>query len=415
VKEAIEKVKKFGREDLIKLFSNMDENAQVDLYRCEDYYDYSIRELVLNTNAIKGFDIKYLSPGLIIRFPDKNTLEISENFQMKHKLFKTHQLHDKWLNILKLHNVTSLNKRIKDKSEVFDIKKTILIEEALHENKIVEIASTIATKMKGIKLILIAGPSSSGKTTFAKRLDIQLRVEGLGTQVLNLDNYFVSRDRTPKKPNGEFDYESIHALDLDLLNSNLLDLMNGKEINLPKYDFKKGLSTISDKKMKLSKDDILIVEGIHGLNETLTESIPFYMKTKIYVSALNNLNIDSHNRIATTDSRKIRRIIRDSKYRKHSAEKTLSMWESVREGEDNNIFPYQENADFMFNSTLTYELGVLKEFAKKELRKIGENSPVYLEAQRLLKILSHFDIIDPKFVPLNSILREFIGGNIFDY
>ncbi len=202
---------------------------------------------------------------------------------------------------------------------------------------------------------------------------------------------------------------------MDLLNNNLIDLLSGKEINLPKYDFKEGINKISDKKMKLGKNEILIIEGIHGLNDLLTESIPFSLKTRIYVSALNNLNIDSHNRIATTDSRKIRRIIRDSKYRNHSAEKTLLMWDSVREGEDKNIFPYQENADFMFNSTLTYELGVLKKHAVKELEKIKKNSPVYLEAQRLLKILSHFEEIDDKLVPLNSILREFIGGNVFDY
>ena len=226
---------------MIKIFSSGDEK-NIELYSCDGYYDYSIRELVLNTATIKGFDIKYLSPGLIIRFPEKYNIEINKNFQLKHKLFKTHQLHDKWLNILKLHNVTSLNRRIHDNKDVIDIKKTIMIEEALHENKIVEIASTIASKMKGIKLIQIAGPSSSGKTTFAKRLDIQLRVEKLSTKVLNLDNYFVSRDKTPRKPNGEFDYESIFALDLDLLNNNHIDLLSGKEINLPKYDFKEGIN-----------------------------------------------------------------------------------------------------------------------------------------------------------------------------
>ncbi len=411
--KAFEIFKRQERDDLTKIFSGSSEE-NIELYKCEDYYDYSIRELVVNTSTIKGFDIKYLSPGLIIRFPDKNAIEIGK-FELKHKLFKTHQLHDKWLNILQLHNVTSLNRRISQENKFKEIKRTILIEEALHENKIVEIASTIATKMKQIKLVLIAGPSSSGKTTFAKRLDIQLRVEKLGTKVLNLDNYFVSRDRTPRKENGDFDFESIYALDLDLLNEHLNSLLKGKEINIPKYDFKQGLQKISDKKMKLEENDILIIEGIHGLNEQLTESVPFYLKTKIYVSALNNLNIDSHNRIATTDSRKIRRIIRDSKYRNHPAEKTLSMWEAVREGEDKNIFPYQENADFMFNSTLTYELGVLKKHALKELMSIKEENPNYLEAQRLLKILSHFKDIPDEIVPLNSILREFIGGNIFDY
>ena len=403
------------RDDLIKNFEEMDSNKNITVYKCGDYYDYSIRELLTNTNSIKGFNLLYYSPGLIMRFPQKSSVEMDDNFEWKEKLFSTHQQHDKWLNILDLHNVSSLNRRIDDDKEFIDIKKTILIEEALHENKIVEIATTIASKMKDVKLILIAGPSSSGKTTFAKRLDIQLRVEGLSSKVLNLDSYFVSRTETPRKANGEIDYEAIEAINLKMLNSNLMDLMNGKEVELPKYDFKEGISKLSGKKMKLEDNDILILEGIHGLNPQLTESIPFNLKTKIYVSALNNLNIDSHNRIATTDSRKIRRLVRDNNYRKHNATTTLKMWDSVREGEDTHIFPYQENATFMFNSTLTYELGVLKEQATKALLEVTEDEPVYMEAQRLLKILDHFKQINHKLIPLNSILREFYGGNVFDY
>ena len=321
-----------------------------------------------------------------------------------------HQEHDKWLSILKVNMVSGLNKAINN----YKITDLIQIEEALHEKKIVDIANQITWK-KDVKLVLIAGPSSSGKTSFAKRLSIQLRVNGLYPHILGMDDYFLPRSHTPKKEDGEYDFENIRALDLELLNKDLKALLNGKEIELPKFNFTNGMREQSYKKLQLKEDEVLIMEGIHGLNDELTSSVPFNQKLKIYVSALNNLNIDAHNRIPTTDSRKIRRIIRDYNYRGHSAEQTLQMWDSVRKGEDANIFPFQENADFMFNSILTYELGVLKKYVNPLLQSVSDYCPSYLEAQRLMRLLDHVYNIQDDLVPSNSIFREFIGGSIYSY
>jgi len=278
----------------------------------------------------------------------------------------------------------------------------------------VEIADSISSQ-KDIKIILIAGPSSSGKTSFAKRLSVQLRVNGKIPHVIGMDDYFVSRNRTPRKANGEYDFESINALDLELLNSDLSKILNGEEVEPPKYNFIEGKSERSYHKLKLGKEEVLIMEGIHGLNDRLTQSVPYNQKLKIYVSALNNLNVDHHNRIATSDSRKIRRIIRDSSNRGHTAEQTILMWNSVQEGEANNIFPFQENADFMFNSILTYELGIFKERLIPHLLEINKYSAAYPEAQRLIELVNQVYTIRDEFVPNNSILREFIGGSIFKY
>jgi uridine kinase len=282
------------------------------------------------------------------------------------------------------------------------------------KKKIVNIAEQIS-RHKDVKIILIAGPSSSGKTTFAKRLSIHLRVLGIIPKVIGMDDYFVSRHLSPIKENGEPDFESLKAIDVKLLNEHLTTLLSGKVIELPKYNFISGTSERSHKKMRIDKDEILILEGIHGLNDQLTASVPFNQKVKIYVSALNNLNIDSHNRIPTSDSRKLRRLVRDSNFRGHSAEQTLLMWDSVREGEEKNIFPFQENADFMFNSILTYEIGVIKKFAMPLLQQISEFSNQFASAQLLMNTLHHLHIIDENYVPTNSILREFIGNSVFKY
>ncbi|MBI9030430.1 nucleoside kinase [bacterium] len=404
--EAKEILSRQGRKDLIK---NLDyySDREIYLYKCGDYYDFYSRPLADNTKNVPVFKVGYQEPGLILRFPQRGSFTMRENIHFSEKVFAAHQLHDKWLNNLKVHNIIDINKLI----DTYEIGDFILHEEALHEKKIANIADEIAQTNK--KIILIAGPSSSGKTTFSHRLAVQLLVSGLKPIVIGLDDYFLGRDRTPILPNGEYDFESIHALDLELLNNHLKDLLAGQEIELPKYNFGRGLSENSGKHVKLCDDNVIVMEGIHGLNPELTAQIPDDKKVKIYVTALNQLNIDNHNRIPTTDCRKIRRSVRDYYYRGYSANETLSRWQSVRDGENRNIFPYQENADYIFNSGLTYELGCLKSHAYKELKKIPECSPNYTEAKRLLILLGFIKDIPEKLVPNNSILREFIGGSVF--
>ncbi len=394
------------RDDFVKILKY----KNIDMYHCGDYYDYFVRQLAENTSVVKSFELFYQSPGIILRYPRKGETEINTTFQLPRKLFTAHQEHDKWLNILDLHTVSALNRAVQD----YTIKDLIQVEEALHEKKIVEIANQIQTN-RDIKLILIAGPSSSGKTTFAKRLAIQLRVNAIHPIIVSMDDYFLPRSQTPRKKNGDFDFENINALDLELLNQDLAALLEGKEIELPKYNFITGIRDRSYTRIRLQEDNVLILEGIHGLNDILTSSVPFNHKARIYVSALNNLNIDAHNRIPTTDSRKIRRIVRDHNYRNHSADQTLCMWDDIRRGEDMNIFPFQENADFMFNSTLTYELCVLKKYTKPLLRGVAKFSKQYTEARRLIRILNHVYNVEDGLVPSNSIIREFIGGSIFNY
>ena len=404
--KATEIFQKFNRKRVLK---NIRFN-KMKFVKCGEYYDYFLRKLAQNTSLISAIKLEYHSPGLILRFPKTNDLQINKNRTFPRKLFAAHQEHDKWLDILNMHYVSSLNDAIND----YTAKKLIQVEEALHEKKIVNIANDISQK-KDAKLILIAGPSSSGKTTFAKRLSIQLQVNGVIPKIIGMDDYFLPRKWTPKKKNGEYDFESIQALDLKLLNQNLMGLMNGEEVNIPKYDFLTGTRNDNYRKMQIGENEIVIMEGIHGLNDKLTYSIPFNQKIKIYVSALNNLNIDCHNRIATTDSRKFRRLVRDFKFRGHKPEITLNMWRSVRSGEDVNIFPFQENADYMFNSILTYELAVLKKYILPLLKSVSDESENYSEVQRLIEILGHFYNIQDDLVPSNSILREFIGGGIFEY
>ena len=287
-----------------------------------------------------------------------------------------------------------------------------MVSEALHEKKIAQIADMI-NERKETKVVLIAGPSSSGKTTFANRLSVQLRVNGHVPIPISLDDYFVDREHTPKDENGEYDFESVYSLDLELFNSNLSGLLKGEEVEIPSFNFKKGEREWVGHKLTLPSNGILLIEGIHGLNPILTSSILDKQKFKIYISALTQLNLDNHNRIATTDIRRVRRIVRDYLSRGYGAEETLKMWPSIRRGEERNIFVFQEEADVMFNSTLVYELCVLKRYALEELDKISPDSSVYLEASRLKSFLGFFKEIDKDYVPMNSILREFIGGSVF--
>ena len=405
--KAVKIFEEYNMPDKINLL-NYTHIGNVKLYELDGYYDYFCGKIAASTGVIKVFDVEKYLNGFILRRPDIKDLTVIPPLTPQNTLSSIFIETEKWLSILGMEDVGTLNRKI-DGGELQDI---IMVCEALHEKKIANIADKIAEK-KDVKVILIAGPSSSGKTTFANRLSIQLRVNGLIPIPLSLDNYFVDRKDTPRDENGDYDYESINALDLKLLNCDLEKLMSGKEVELPIYNFKTGKKEWNGYKEKIPQNGVLILEGIHGLNPALISDKLNKNVYKIYISALTQLNIDDHNRISTTDSRKIRRIVRDSLSRGYGAEQTLKMWPSIKRGEKKNIFIYQEEADVMFNSTLVYELCVLKPYALKELNKIQKESSVYTEAERLKTFLSFFDEVDVKNVPANSLLREFIGGSCF--
>ena len=399
----------YAKENTIKgrLQVGNKEKDTVSLYFCEDYYNYFYGVMPISTGYINLFDIKKYRDGFIVRYPSrKNPNELGE-FKDTKKLQSTLDEYDDINRLMHINTIQNLNEAIEEGRG----NEVILTAEALHEKKIAEIADKIASR-KGIKMVLIAGPSSSGKTTFAKRLGVQLRLHGMKPVTIGTDNYFVERENTPKDENG---FETIEALDLELFNDHLTKLITGYEIDVPTFDFKDGTKLYNGEKMNLNDDEILIIEGIHSLNDRLTENIPKENKFKIYISDLTVLNIDYYNRISTTDTRLIRRIVRDNNFRSYSALDTLKRWESVNNGENKNIFPYQEEADVMFNSSLVYELAVLAKYAKPLLDEINNQVPEYSEAKRLSTLLEYFDPIDEKAIPNNSILREFIGDSIFEY
>ncbi|WP_061310592.1 nucleoside kinase [Clostridium botulinum] len=404
---AIEIFNEYKMKDKVRLLNHIP-HEEVKLYELDGRYDYFYGPMAYSTGAIKNFDIMYYDPGFILRYPrEKDPFNIPEFVEYK-KLTKIFRETEKWAKILDVGDVGALN----DKVVYGKIKDIIRVSEALHEKKIANIADMIYDK-ENIKMVLISGPSSSGKTTFANRLGIQLRVNALIPVPISLDNYFVNREDTPKDENGDYDFESIDALDIDLFNEDLKHILNGEEVQIPTFNFKKGKREYDGKKIKLPKSGILIVEGIHGLNPILTREIPDKNKFKIYISALTQLNIDNHNRVSTTDVRIIRRLVRDYLSRGYKGEETLKMWPSIKRGEDRNIFVFQENADVMFNSTIVYELCILKKYALAELNKIDKNSTVHYEATRLKSFLNFFKEVDMNLVPGNSILREFIGGSCF--
>jgi uridine kinase len=409
IDKAYEIMQRMNRPDVIK---NLDFHNRrvIQLYKSNDYYDYYPRHLPFDTGCDVKYDIVGVSDGFILRFLNKENVSSKTKFVLPKLLFSQFQEHEKWIQILDVETVGDINRLIDKKS----IRDFILTEEALHEKKIAHLADNILMR-KSVKFVLIAGPSSSGKTTFAKRLAIQLRVNGYEPFVMGLDDYFLPRSMTPRLPNGDYDFENIQAMDLKLLNSDLTALLKGKEIRLPRFNFITGEREESKHRLQLGEKNILIIEGIHGLNDLLTSALPSSCKAKIYISALNQLNIDNHNRIPTTDCRKIRRIVRDSQFRGYSAEDTLSRWEAIADGEKINIFPFQEGADYMFNSSLTYELGVLRKHVMPLLRAIDYQSPMYNEAQDLIALFEHFIDIKDELVPNNSILREFISNSLFEY
>ena len=408
-------------EEAIRLFSEKGDMSKVKLlkgqgklytvyYQIDDFIDYFYGALLTSTSEVYLFDLVAYSDGMLLRVPSREDPGQLCTMPRQQKMFDVFKEHHEWQNIIGLRTVGDLNDAV-DKGFATDI---INVNEALQEKKIARIADQIAAR-HDVKLVLLAGPSSSGKTTTCKRLSIQLLTCGLKPLQISLDDYFIDRDKTPLDANGEYDYESIHALNIDLINEQFNALFKGKEIELPRYNFQAGKSEKSGKRLKLGPNDIVVVEGIHALNPELTAQIPEQQKFRVYVSALTTILLDEHNYIPTTDNRLLRRIIRDYKYRGVSAQESIHRWPSVRAGEERWIFPYQENADAMFNSAMLYELAVIKQQAEPLLEQVPENCEEYAEAHRLLKFLRYFHAISYRQLAPTSLLREFLGGSSFKY
>ena len=379
-------------------------------YKIGDYVDYYYGTLLTNTSQLYLFGLEKYYDGMLLRIPSLKNPDVLGEMTRQDKMFEIFKEHHRWQSILGIRTVGDFNQAI-DANHSIDI---INISEALQEKKIAKIAEEIASR-KGVKLVLLAGPSSSGKTTSCKRLSIQLAVNGLKPLQISLDDYFVDREKTPKDASGEYDYESIYALDLDLINEQFNALFRGEEVELPKYDFQSGKSKKSGNKLKMNDNNVLVVEGIHALNPELTAHIPQEQIFRVYASALTTILLDNHNYIPTTDNRLLRRIIRDYKYRGVSAQETIHRWPSVRAGENKWIFPFQENADAMLNTAMLYELAVIKTQAEPLLQQVPENCEEYAEAYRLLKFLKYFKGIPYNNLPPTSLLREFLGGSSFHY
>lgn len=382
---------------------------EVSLYFCENYYNYFYGVMPISTGYINLFDVVKYHDGFLLRYPDKYKPNKIEKYLETKKLLHTLEEYEDIHAILDINTIYKLNKKIEQGGE----KELILLAEALHEKKISDIADKIVRK-KGIKIILIAGPSSSGKTTFAQRLGIQLKLNGIKPITISVDNYFVERKDTPKDENGKYDFERLEAIDLKLFNDHLTRILKGEEVEMPTFDFKTGTKIYNGNKIKMRNNEVLVIEGIHCLNDKLTEAIPLEQKYKIYISALTVLNIDYYNRISTTDTRLIRRLVRDYNFRGYEALHTLQNWDMVNRGEEKYIFPFQEQADSMFNTSLIYEISVLKKYAMPLLKAIDNTHPEYSEAKSLYELLKYFDDIGDEYIPKNSLLREFIGGSIFD-
>ena len=408
-------------EDAIKMFREMGTHSKVKLlensgrlyttyYDIDGYKDYYYGTLLTNTSEVSLFGLDYYYNGILLRIPSREDPSKLGAFVRQDKMFDIFQEHHQWQEILGIRTVGDLNKAISQGHA----NRLIQISEALQEKKIAEIADQIARR-KGVRMVLIAGPSSSGKTTTCKRLSVQLAVNGLYPIGISLDDYFLDRDKTPRDENGDFDFEHLHALDLPLLNQQMNALMAGEEVELPRYNFQKGMSEKSGRKLKLKGNEVLVVEGIHALNPELTSEIPDNQIFRVYASALTTILLDSHNYIPTTDNRLLRRIIRDNKYRGVSAQETIRRWPSVRKGENRWIFPYQENADAMFNTAMLFELAVIKQQAAPLLEQVYENCDEFTEAYRLKKFLQYIKPIPEDQIPPTSLLREFLGGSSFDY
>lgn len=406
--DAIERFRKHGMMDKVELFKYR-RSSQVNVYSIDGFEDYYYGYMVPSTGYIKYFELYLYDDGYVIQFPVKEEPDKVPIFNPQHKLFSVLRETTRWSEMLGVGTVGDLNNTI----SAGNINELILVQEALQEKKLAEIAEKIVSD-KSKKFIMIAGPSSSGKTTTSHRLAIQLRAHGLKPHQISLDNYFVDRHLTPLDEDGNYNFECLEALDIEGFNRDMTDLLNNKTVEMPSFNFKTGKREYNGKYMTLGENDVLVIEGIHGLNDKLSYSLPKESKFKIYLSALTQLNVDEHNRIPTTDGRLLRRMVRDARTRGASAQKTISMWNSVRRGEEMYIFPFQEQADVMFNSASIYELAVLKQYAEPLLFNIKPDEPEYMEAKRLLKFLDYFLGVTPDIIPINSIVREFVGGSCFD-
>ena len=406
--EAVELFHQYGMYDKEELFKYR-RSSRVNLYRMGAFEDYNYGYMVPSTGYLRYFALHLYDEGFVIQLPEIANPRVIPPFAVREKLFQVQKESMRWGDLQNIETVGDLNREIVQAGA----QNMVLVQEAQQEKKIAEIAEQIA-KRGDVKFVLVAGPSSSGKTTFSHRLSIQLKVNGMRPHPLAVDNYFVNRDQTPKDERGNYDFECLEAIDVEQFNEDLRRLLLGEEVGIPTFDFITGQRKYDGRKLKMESRDILVIEGIHCLNPKLTETLPDDRKFKIYISALTQLNVDEHNRIPTTDGRLIRRIVRDARTRGTTAARTIAMWYSVRRGEERNIFPFQEEADIMFNSALIYELAVLKQYVEPLLFQITPDMEEYHEAKRLLKFLDYFLGIGTDRIPANSLLREFIGGGCFD-
>lgn len=406
--EAVELFHQYGMYDKEELFKYR-RSSRVNLYRMGAFEDYNYGYMVPSTGYLRYFALHLYDEGFVIQLPEIANPRVIPPFAVREKLFQVQKESMRWGDLQNIETVGDLNREIVQAGA----QNMVLVQEAQQEKKIAEIAEQIA-KRGDVKFVLVAGPSSSGKTTFSHRLSIQLKVNGMPPHPLAVDNYFVNRDQTPKDERGNYDFECLEAIDVEQFNEDLRRLLLGEEVGIPTFDFITGQRKYDGRKLKMESRDILVIEGIHCLNPKLTETLPDDRKFKIYISALTQLNVDEHNRIPTTDGRLIRRIVRDARTRGTTAARTIAMWYSVRRGEERNIFPFQEKADIMFNSALIYELAVLKQYVEPLLFQITPDMEEYHEAKRLLKFLDYFLGIGTDRIPANSLLREFIGGGCFD-
>ncbi|MCR4895368.1 MAG: nucleoside kinase [Lachnospiraceae bacterium] len=407
VDDAIALFESCGMEDKVKLFKYR-RSSRVNIYELDGYYDYFYGYMLPRTGYVKYFDFIAYCDGYMLLLPERKTPTVVDPFRERKKLYETFMTTHHWCNQVGIKSVGSLNDRI-CKGGMNDL---ILVQEAEQERRIGEIAKQIASR-GNVKFVMIAGPSSSGKTSFSHRLSIQLRTLGLKPHPVAVDDYFVNREDTPLDEDGNYNFECIEAIDTAKFNEDMLKLLNGERVEIPSFNFKIGRREYNGNFLQLEEDDILVIEGIHGLNEKMSYALPNESKFKIYISALTSINVDAHNRIATTDARLLRRMVRDARTRGSDAKRTLGMWASVRRGEEENIFPFQEEADAMFNSAMVFELALLKPFAEPLLFEIGKDEPEYYEAKRLLKFLDYFLSVPSEFLPNNSICREFVGGSCF--
>lgn len=407
IDDANELFTKQNMTDKVRLFRYRG-SSTVNVYNLDGYYDYYYGFMLPSTGYVKYFDLLKYEDGLVMILPNRETPAVLDEFKPLPKLFKSMEISADWGEKLGVDTVGDLNDQIR----AGRFNELVLVQEALQERRVGEIASDIVSR-GGIKFVMIAGPSSSGKTTFSHRLSIQLRTHGLTPHPIAADDYFVDREKTPRQPNGDYDFECLEAIDIQKFNDDMCALLAGERVELPTFNFVTGKREYKGNFKQLGPDDILVIEGIHGLNDKMSYALPAESKYKIYISALTTLNIDEHNRIPTTDGRLLRRLVRDARTRGASGKRTIQMWPSVRRGENANIFPFQESADAMFNSALIYELAVLKPYAEPLLYSIEKGEPEYFEAVRLLKFLSYFLGVGTEELPKNSIVREFVGGSCF--